>query len=196
MFGTCTTGSNAYAIGLVLGIIVVASIGGLVEIAPLFTIHETVEDAPDMRRLYAARARGPQHLHPRRLLRLPFADDPHAARRGRTLWPVLARGRVANTTIRCCGDRSAPARTWRGSAASIPTNGMSRISTIRAMCAGIGHAALLAGCCRTPLRIDDLGAASCGAARRRRALYRRDDRERERRCLRPGRHPISAHAEA
>jgi cytochrome c oxidase cbb3-type subunit II len=35
--------------GLVLGIIVVASIGGLVEIAPLFTIHQTVEDAPDMR---------------------------------------------------------------------------------------------------------------------------------------------------
>jgi cytochrome c oxidase cbb3-type subunit 2 len=37
------------AIGLVLGIIVVASIGGLVEIAPLFTIHQTVEDAQDMR---------------------------------------------------------------------------------------------------------------------------------------------------
>jgi len=37
------------AIGLVLGIIVVASIGGLVEIAPLFTIHQTVEDTPDMR---------------------------------------------------------------------------------------------------------------------------------------------------
>lgn len=37
------------AIGLTLGIIMVASIGGLVEIAPLFTIHQTVEDAPDMR---------------------------------------------------------------------------------------------------------------------------------------------------
>jgi cytochrome c oxidase cbb3-type subunit 2 len=37
------------AFGLVLAIIVVASIGGLVEIAPLFTIHQTVEDAPDMR---------------------------------------------------------------------------------------------------------------------------------------------------
>jgi len=37
------------AIGLVIAIIVVASIGGLVEIAPLFTIHQTVEDAPDMR---------------------------------------------------------------------------------------------------------------------------------------------------
>jgi cytochrome c oxidase cbb3-type subunit 2 len=37
------------AIGLTLCIILVASIGGLVEIAPLFTIHQTVEDAPDMR---------------------------------------------------------------------------------------------------------------------------------------------------
>src|SRR6201996_5598642 len=37
------------AIGLVLGIIIVASIGGAVEIIPLFTIHQTVEDAPGMR---------------------------------------------------------------------------------------------------------------------------------------------------
>ena len=37
------------AIGFVIAIVGVASIGGLVEIAPLFTIHETVEDAPDMR---------------------------------------------------------------------------------------------------------------------------------------------------
>ena len=36
-------------IGLVLGIIGVASIGGIVEIAPLFTIHQTVESAPNMR---------------------------------------------------------------------------------------------------------------------------------------------------
>lgn len=37
------------SIGLVLAIIVVASIGGFVEIAPLFTIAQTVEAAPDMR---------------------------------------------------------------------------------------------------------------------------------------------------
>lgn len=37
------------AIGLTLGIIGAASIGGLVEIAPLFTIHQIVEDAPNMR---------------------------------------------------------------------------------------------------------------------------------------------------
>jgi cytochrome c oxidase cbb3-type subunit 2 len=36
-------------VGLVLAIIGVASIGGLVEIAPLFTIAQTVESDPDMR---------------------------------------------------------------------------------------------------------------------------------------------------
>ncbi|MGE0573083.1 cytochrome-c oxidase, cbb3-type subunit II [Reyranella sp.] len=36
-------------IGLVLTIVFVASIGGIFEIAPLFTIHQTVEDAPNMR---------------------------------------------------------------------------------------------------------------------------------------------------
>jgi cytochrome c oxidase cbb3-type subunit 2 len=38
-----------YSIGLAIGIIAVASIGGIVEIAPLFTIDQTVEKAPDMR---------------------------------------------------------------------------------------------------------------------------------------------------
>jgi cytochrome c oxidase cbb3-type subunit 2 len=37
------------AIGLVIGIILVSAVGGAVEIAPLFTIDETVEKAPDMR---------------------------------------------------------------------------------------------------------------------------------------------------
>lgn len=37
------------AIGFVLAIVVVSSIGGFIEIAPLFTIDETVEAAPDMR---------------------------------------------------------------------------------------------------------------------------------------------------
>ncbi len=38
-----------HSMGLTFGIIFAAMIGGFVEIAPLFTIDETVEDAPDMR---------------------------------------------------------------------------------------------------------------------------------------------------
>lgn len=37
------------SIGFVIAIVMVAAIGGIVEIAPLFTIDETVEAAPDMR---------------------------------------------------------------------------------------------------------------------------------------------------
>ena len=37
------------AIGFVVAIVIVASIGGFVEIAPLFTIHQTVEKVADMR---------------------------------------------------------------------------------------------------------------------------------------------------
>lgn len=37
------------AIGFVVAIIAAASVGGIVEIAPLFTIPDTVEEAPDMR---------------------------------------------------------------------------------------------------------------------------------------------------
>jgi cytochrome c oxidase cbb3-type subunit 2 len=36
-------------VGFALAVILVAGIGGFVEIAPLFTVDETVEDAPDMR---------------------------------------------------------------------------------------------------------------------------------------------------
>ena len=66
----------------VLAIIAAASVGGIVEIAPLFTIHQTVEDAPHMRVYTPLEAGRAQHLHPRGLLRLPFADDSHASRRG------------------------------------------------------------------------------------------------------------------
>src|SRR3546814_1531255 len=41
--------SDVCSSDLALAIVAVASIGGIVEIAPLFTIDETVETAPDMR---------------------------------------------------------------------------------------------------------------------------------------------------
>lgn len=38
-----------YSIAFAIAIIVASAVGGLVEIAPLFTIHQTVENDPDMR---------------------------------------------------------------------------------------------------------------------------------------------------
>lgn len=48
MFGTHYK-LERHSIALAIGIIIASGIGGFVEIAPLFTIDETVEEAPDMR---------------------------------------------------------------------------------------------------------------------------------------------------
>ena len=79
------------AIGFVLAIVVVSSIGGFVEIAPLFTIDDTVENAPDMRVYTPLEQAGRNIYIARRLLRLPFPNDPDTARRSRTLRPLFAR---------------------------------------------------------------------------------------------------------
>src|SRR3546814_16432012 len=78
-----------HSIGLAIAIIIVASIGGLVEIAPLFTIDETVEAAPDMRvytppELAGANIYMPQGRyagHPKLIRTLPpvvEAQSPHS----------------------------------------------------------------------------------------------------------------------
>lgn len=41
--------AERHSMALTVGIIIAAGVGGFVEIAPLFTIDETVEEAPDMR---------------------------------------------------------------------------------------------------------------------------------------------------
>lgn len=48
MFGTHYK-LERHSIALAIAIIIVSGIGGFIEIAPLFTIDETVEEAPDMR---------------------------------------------------------------------------------------------------------------------------------------------------
>ena len=83
------------AIGFVIAIIAAASVGGIVEIAPLFTIHETVEQAPDMRVYTPLELAGRNifiregcyacHSQMIRTLRVPpsrSGKHEHAARRG------------------------------------------------------------------------------------------------------------------
>ena len=64
-------------LGLMLVLTMLAiSIGGLVEIAPLFFIKDTIgETSKGRASLYAAGAAWSRYLHPRGLLHLPFADD-------------------------------------------------------------------------------------------------------------------------
>lgn len=51
-------------LGLAFAIVAVSAVGGLMEIAPLFTIDETVEDAPDMR-VYTPLELAGRHLYMR-----------------------------------------------------------------------------------------------------------------------------------
>ena len=76
---------------LLVGSLLVVTIGGIVEIAPLFYLENTIEKVEGMRPYSPLRARRTQHLHPRRLLCLPQPDDPAVPRRGRALRPLQPR---------------------------------------------------------------------------------------------------------
>ena len=75
--------------------------------------------------VHAARGRGPRPLHPRRLRRLPFADDPADPRRNGALRRVLEGRRVRLRPSVPVGLEADRARTCIASAASIPTPGTS-----------------------------------------------------------------------
>ena len=79
-------------IGLMaLLVLLVISIGGLVEIVPLFFLKSTTEPVEGLKP-YTAATRRARCLHPRRLLCVPFADDPAFPSRDRTLRSLLGSG--------------------------------------------------------------------------------------------------------
>ncbi len=144
-------------IGLVLGIIGVASIGGAVEIAPLFTIHQTVEDAPEMR-VYT-----PLEIAGRNIYIREGCYACHS-QMIRTLRDEVERYGPYSLAVEfeirspdALGvERTGPDR--RVSATNIRTNGTSGISTIRATwCRNLvmPHYSWLG---RNELRSDDLGS--------------------------------------
>ena len=99
-------------------------IGGLVEIIPMFLIKAKRADHRQREALHAAGSAGPRHLHPRRLRRLPFANDPAVPFRNRALRRILQGRASSSMTIRSSGVRSAPGRICIASAANIPTPGI------------------------------------------------------------------------
>ena len=61
---------------LLVGSLLVVTIGGIVEIAPLFYLENTIEDVEGMRPYTPAGTGRARDLHPRGLLCLPQPDDP------------------------------------------------------------------------------------------------------------------------
>ena len=78
---------------LVIGILIVIAIGGLVEIVPLFYLKNTIEKVDGVRPYTPLELAGRNIYVREGCYHLPFADDPPAARRGRALRPLFARGR-------------------------------------------------------------------------------------------------------
>ena len=112
---------NAGLLAVLIAIMV--SFGGLAEIMPLFNDAQTVKPAPGVKPYERAAPGGQGCLCARGLLPVPFADDPHAALRNAALRQHSPMPVNSCTTARSSGVRSARGRTWRASAANIPTPG-------------------------------------------------------------------------
>ena len=117
---------------LLLGILIVIAIGGLVEDRAAVLSEQHDRERAGHAALYAARARRARHLRSRGLLSLPLADDPRRCATRSSATAITRSPPRACTTIRSSGARSAPDRTSRASAASIPTTGIAIICRIRA----------------------------------------------------------------
>ena len=113
-------------------IAIMVSFGGLAEIMPLFNDAQTVEAGAGRQALRAAAPRRQGCVRARGLLSVPFADDPHAELRNAALRRTFRLPVNSSTTDRSSGARSAPGRTWRASAANIPTPGSARTCWRRA----------------------------------------------------------------
>jgi cytochrome c oxidase cbb3-type subunit 2 len=103
-----------------------SSIGGLVEIAPLFTIDETVEKAPDMR-VYTPLELAGRNIYIREGCYACHSQMIRTLRDEVERYGPYSLAVESNTITPCSGGPSAPGRISPGSAASIPTNGTSRI---------------------------------------------------------------------
>jgi cbb3-type cytochrome c oxidase subunit II len=102
----------------------VVTIGGIVEIAPLFYLQNTIEKVEGMRPYSPLELAGRNiyvregcYLCHSQMIR-PFTDE--VERYGHYSWR-----RSRCTTIRSSGDRNEPGLIWPGSAGATPTSGMS-----------------------------------------------------------------------
>jgi cbb3-type cytochrome oxidase cytochrome c subunit len=78
---------------LILSFLVV-TIGGLVQIVPLFYLDNTIEEVEGVRPYSPLELTGRDIYYPRRVLCLSQPDDPPNARRSGTLWPLFIGGRI------------------------------------------------------------------------------------------------------
>ena len=151
---------------LLVLILITVSIGGIVEITPLFTIESTIEKVEGVRPYTPARADGPQHLHPRGLLQLPQPDDPAVPRRGRALRPLQPRRREHVRPPVPVGLQAHRARPGAGRRQVFATTGRWRTWSIRAAWCPRASCRPTPSCATTTCEasdIDEAPARRCGS---------------------------------
>ena len=99
-------------------IVIVISIGGLVEIVPLMASASVDRTVRGCRAVSGPAAGRTRCLRARRLLRLPLADDPAVPQRNGALRPVLGCRRVGLRSTAFSSVRNAPDRIWPASVAA------------------------------------------------------------------------------
>ena len=109
---------------LVLSFLVV-TIGGIVEIAPLFYLDNTIEEVEGVRPYSPLETKGREIYIREGCYVLPLPDDPADARRGGTLRALLARRRIQVRPAVSLGLPSARGRTSPGWAGATRTSGTS-----------------------------------------------------------------------
>jgi hypothetical protein len=117
-------GDRANATLLLVGSFVVVTIGGIVEIAPLFYLENTIEKVEGMRPYSPLELAG-RNIYIREGCYVCHSQmiRPFGTRWSATATTAWRRSRC--TTIRSSGAPSGPGRTWPASAAATRTNGMS-----------------------------------------------------------------------
>jgi hypothetical protein len=119
------------------------AIGGIVEIAPLFTIDETVEEAPDMR-VYTPLELAGRNIYVREGCYACHSQMIRTLRDEVERYGPYSLAVESSTTTRCSGAPSAPDRTWPVSVASIPMLARRASHQPARRRAGVGDAALVA----------------------------------------------------
>jgi hypothetical protein len=116
---------------LVIGILLVIAIGGIVEITPLFYLKSTIEKVEGVRPYTPLELAG-RNIFVREGCYLCHSQMIRPLRDEVERYGHYSLAAESMSIIRSSGDRSAPGRIWRASAANIPTNGTSRIWSTRA----------------------------------------------------------------
>ena len=113
-------------------IVIVISVGGLVEIVPLALSAAAKQGDVTIVPRTALAAGWLRYLRARGLLSVPLTDDPAVSQRNRALWSVFGCGGVAIRPSVRVWLQAHRARTWLGSGAVTATTGIACICTIRA----------------------------------------------------------------